>query len=31
MLPATFITDMGSEYTSGNFEQIAALGVKLRL
>ena len=27
MLPATFITDMGSEYTSGNFEQIAELGV----
>ncbi len=26
-LPATFITDMGSEYTSGNFEQIAELGV----
>ena len=29
MLPATFITDMGSEYTSGNFEQIAELGVKV--
>ncbi len=28
-LPATFITDMGSEYTSGNFEQIAELGVKV--
>ena len=28
MLPATFITDMGSEYTSENFEQIAELGVK---
>ena len=27
MLPATFITNMGSEYTSGNFEQIAELGV----
>ena len=27
MLPATFITDMGSEYTSENFEQIAELGV----
>ena len=26
-LPATFITDMGSEYTSENFEQIAELGV----
>lgn len=29
MLPASFITDMGSEYTSGNFEQIAELGVKV--
>ena len=29
MLPATFITDMGSEYKSGNFEQIAELGVKV--
>lgn len=29
MLPATFITDMGSEYTSKNFEQIAELGVKV--
>jgi len=29
MLPATFVTDMGSEYTSGNFEQIAELGVKV--
>lgn len=29
MLPATFITDMGSEYTSENFEQIAELGVKV--
>ena len=28
-LPATFITDMGSEYTSGNFEQIAELGIKV--
>jgi len=28
-LPATFITDMGSEYTSENFEQIAELGVKV--
>ena len=27
MLPATFITDMGSEYTSETFEQIAELGV----
>ncbi len=26
-LPATFITDMGSEYTSETFEQIAELGV----
>jgi len=29
MLPAIFVTDMGSEYTSGNFEQIAELGVKV--
>ena len=29
MLPATFVTDMGSEYTSENFEQIAELGVKV--
>ena len=29
MLPASFVTDMGSEYTSGNFEQIAELGVKV--
>ena len=29
MLPASFITDMGSEYTSGTFEQIAELGVKV--
>lgn len=29
MLPATFITDMGSECTSGNFDQIAELGVKV--
>lgn len=29
MLPASFITDMGSEYTSGNFEQIVELGVKV--
>ena len=28
-LPALFITDMGSEYTSENFEQIAELGVKV--
>jgi len=28
-LPATFITDMGSEYTSETFEQIAELGVKV--
>ena len=27
MLPGTFITDMGSEYKSENFEQIAELGV----
>ena len=26
-LPAKLITDMGGEYTSGNFEQIAELGV----
>ncbi|MCM1221699.1 MAG: transposase family protein [Lachnospiraceae bacterium] len=26
-LPATFVTDMGSEYKSENFEQIAELGV----
>ncbi len=26
-LPATFVTDMGSEYKSGNFEQITELGV----
>lgn len=26
-LPATLVTDMGSEYKSGNFEQIAELGV----
>ena len=29
LLPATFVTDMGSEYTSENFEQIAELGVKV--
>lgn len=29
MLPASFITDMGSEYTSETFEQIAELGVKV--
>ena len=29
MLPATFVTDMGSEYKSENFEQIAELGVKV--
>ena len=28
-LPAMFVTDMGSEYTSGNFEQIAELGIKV--
>ena len=28
-LPATLITDMGSEYKSENFEQIAELGVKV--
>lgn len=27
MLPATFVTDMGSEYKSENFEQITELGV----
>lgn len=27
MLPVTFVTDMGSEYKSENFEQIAELGV----
>ena len=29
MLPATFVTDMGSEYKSENFEQISELGVKV--
>lgn len=29
MLPATLVTDMGSEYKSENFEQIAELGVKV--
>lgn len=29
MMPATLITDMGSEYKSKNFEQIAELGVKI--
>ena len=29
MLPATLVTDMGSEYKSENFEQIAELGVKI--
>ena len=29
MLPATLVTDMGSEYKSKNFEQIAELGVKI--
>lgn len=29
MIPATLITDMGSEYKSENFEQIAELGVKI--
>ena len=28
-LPAALVTDMGSEYVSGNFEQIAELGVTL--
>lgn len=28
-LPATMVTDMGSEYKSENFEQIAELGVKI--
>ena len=28
-LPATLVTDMGSEYKSANFEQIAELGVKV--
>lgn len=28
-LPAVFVTDMGSEYKSENFEQIAELGVKI--
>ncbi len=28
-LPATLVTDMGSEYKSENFEQIAELGVKI--
>lgn len=28
-LPAVLVTDMGSEYKSGNFEQIAELGVTL--
>lgn len=29
MLPATLVTDMGSEYKSENFEQIAELGVRV--
>lgn len=29
MLPATLVTDMGSEYKSENFEQLAELGVKI--
>lgn len=29
MLPATLVTDMGSEYKSSNFEQITELGVTL--
>lgn len=29
MLPATLVTDMGTEYTSGNFEQIVELGIKV--
>lgn len=29
MLSSTFVTDMGSEYKSENFEQIAELGVKV--
>ena len=28
-LPATLVTDMGSEYKSGNFEQLAELGVTI--
>ncbi|RAZ64081.1 hypothetical protein DK853_44495, partial [Klebsiella oxytoca] len=28
-LPAVLVTDMGSEYKSENFEQIAELGVKI--
>lgn len=28
-LPATFVTDMGSEYKSENFEQITELGIKV--
>lgn len=28
-LPAIFVTDVGSEYKSGNFEQITELGVKV--
>lgn len=28
-LPATFVTDMGSEYKSGTFEQITELGVSI--
>ena len=30
MLPGTMITDMGTEYTSGNFEQITELGVTVQ-
>lgn len=30
MLPGTMITDMGAEYTSGNFEQITELGVTVQ-
>ena len=29
-LPAMFMTDMGTEYTSGNFEQITELGVTIQ-
>lgn len=29
MIPATLITDMGSEYKSENFEQITELGIKI--
>ena len=29
MIPATLVTDMGSEYKSENFEQLAELGIKI--